>query len=99
MKLVLYQYGKPVEVDLSGNQPNSLVLEVTTNQGQTVQLWVGQRGGESVEVDVRGWGNKPVLLGNLNSIHFHGPLPYEKPTHDENYNRLEEMDALQEAMP
>lgn len=51
------------------------VVELIACDGRTVQLSFNERTGE---VSVRGWGNIPASLGNLNQLSFNCVLNLEK---------------------
>jgi hypothetical protein len=82
MKLVIYDYGTPREVEL--RQHNAAVLEVSLPDGRTVQLTFDTKG----TVRLRGWGNVPILVGNGNELGLHTHLAYEEPTCDKHGNPL-----------
>jgi hypothetical protein len=49
------------------------VLDVELQDGRTVQLIVNGDG----SIDLRGWGNIPIKLGNDNRLNFRADLVFE----------------------
>lgn len=59
-------------------------MQIEMEDGRTVQVFFNSDG----RVHVRGWGNKPITLGNLDRTSFVALIPYEEPLYDENGNPL-----------
>jgi len=76
MKAFAYIHGKPLQLQGVSN-PGSIVLEVRLDDDRTVQLVVRDDG----EIQVRGWGNIPILVGNGNQVEFACRLTPEEQTH------------------
>ena len=76
MKAFAYVHGKPLPLQGVSN-PGSIVLEVVLDDDRTVQLVVRDNG----EIQVRGWGNTPILLGNGNQVEFMCRLAHEEQTY------------------
>ena len=85
MKVSAYKMGTRVSI-LDIDNPGSAILEVTLDDGRTVQLVVESTG----LVFLRGWGNVPAKLGNCNLMGFSAQLQKEKQTHCEKcYGKLD----------
>jgi hypothetical protein len=65
MRVAAYKSGKAIPINGVAN-PGSVILEVSLDDGRTVQLTVSSDG----TVWLRGWGNTPAKVGNANSLNI-----------------------------
>lgn len=79
MKVTAYKWGVrhdiTEEVVTHGAAGAASVIEVQLADGRTVQLVVESDG----SVRVRGWGNKPALVGNMENTSFTATIPTQEP--------------------
>lgn len=82
MRLVVYEWGNPREVPIQ--QEHAAVINLIMPDNRTVQVVVSSSG----EVELRGWGNMPAFVGNMNVLGFRAHLQAQPQTHDEHCRRL-----------
>lgn len=74
----IWRAGTPVEVArLAPDEP--IVLTISMHDDRTVQLVVDPDG----DIELRGWGNDPLRMGNMESLYLDTYLPASEPTHDD----------------
>lgn len=71
IKLRTYRMGKATEL---APFEQSAIIELEAPDGRTVQLCFRENG----EIDLRGWGNIPISVGNMDCVGFHCKLEYEE---------------------
>lgn len=72
-----YIMGRPQSVPVNRHAAGAnVVLEVELADGRTVQLCVNHTG----DIHVRGWGNVPQSVGNMNQVEFSCKLVWEEQT-------------------
>jgi hypothetical protein len=78
MRVAAYKSGKAIPINGVAN-PGSVILEVSLDDGRTVQLTVSSDG----TVWLRGWGNTPAKVGNANSLNILAEIQKQEQTHCE----------------
>ena len=90
MLLKIYDGGKVVDnyewPTVRGSLPGSGLIEMQAADGRTLQVVFDEEG----RVHIRGWGNIPGKVGNMDRFSVHGSVAFEEPdTCDICFNRLE----------
>lgn len=57
-----------------------VIIEVRNNMDETCQVVFENDEHGDLTVSLRGWGNKPAVLGNWNRTTFEATIPLEPPT-------------------